>query len=225
MRKTAALATLTLSLLLAPHAFAQTLDDVVGSVLKEYGGAAAWQKVTTIRETGTVVPAMGSGNGAATRFWQKPDKLRIEIVYPTRTELRVLDGDHGTNNGKDVTGPGLDAMKLQAARLALPLLLIEKRASLHDSGMSGGFRAIEIPLSASLTVSMDIDPKTWHIVRSTGKTAGMDFVVDYNDFRRVDGLLFAFGESGMAQGTPTAKTTLGAIVINGPATPPPPAAK
>jgi hypothetical protein len=225
MRKTAALATLTISLLLAPHAFAQSLDDVVANVLKEYGGAAAWLKVTTIRETGTVVPAMGSGNGAATRFWQKPDKLRIEIVYPARTELRILDGDHGTNNGKDVTGPGLDAMKLQAARLALPLLLIEKRGSLHDAGMSSGFRVVEIPLSASLTVSMDIDPKSWHIVRSTGKTTGMDFVVDYSDFRRVDGLLFAFSESGMAQGTPTAKTTIDAIVINGPATPPPPAAK
>ena len=215
-----------LSLFLAtPAAFAQSLDDVVASVLKEYGGAAAWQKVTTIRETGTVIPAMGSGNGATTRSWQKPDKLRIEIVYPTRTELRVLDGDHGTNNGKDVTGPGLDAMKLQAARLALPLLLVEKRASLHDGGMRDGFRVIEVPVSASLTVGMDIDPKTWHIVRSTGKTTGMDFVVDYNDFRRVDGLLFAFGESGMAQGTPTAKTTIDAIVINGPATPPPPAAK
>lgn len=225
MRNTAALATLTLSFLLAPHAHAQSLDDVVASVLKEYGGAAAWQKVTTIRETGTVVPAMGSGNGATTRSWQKPDKLRIEIVYPTRTELRVLDGDHGTNNGKEVTGPGLDAMKLQAARLALPLLLVEKRASLHDGGMRDGFRIIEVPVSASLTVGMDIDPKTWHIVRSTGKTTGMDFVVDYNDFRRVDGLLFAFTESGMAQGTPTAKTTLDAIVINGPATPPPPAPK
>jgi hypothetical protein len=226
MRKTAAaLATLTLSFLLAPHARAQSLDDVVASVVKEYGGAAAWQKVTTIRQTGTVVPAMGSGNGAATRFWQKPDKLRIEIVYPTRTELRVLDGDHGTNNGKEVTGPGLDAMKLQAARLALPLLLIEKRASLHDARMSNSFRVIEVPLTASMTVSIDIDPKTWHIVRSTGKTTGMDFVVDYNDFHRVDGLLFAFSESGMAQGTPTARTTLGAIVINGPATPLPPAAK
>src|SRR5664279_170800 len=158
MRKTAALATLTLSLLLAPHARAQSLDDVVESVLKEYGGAAAWQKVTTIRETGQVVPAMGKGDGAMTRFWQKPDKLRIEIVYPARTELRVVDGDHGTNNGKEVTGPGLDAMRLQAARLALPLLLIEKRASLHDGGMRDGFRVIEVPVSTSLTVGMDIDP-------------------------------------------------------------------
>src|SRR5438045_2422931 len=101
MQNTAAAATLALSFFLAPHALAQSLDDVAGNVLKEYGGAAAWQKVTTIRETGTVVPAMGKGDGAATRFWQKPDKLRVEIVYPTRTELRVVAGDHGTNNGKE----------------------------------------------------------------------------------------------------------------------------
>jgi hypothetical protein len=225
MRNTAAVATLALSLILAPHVFAQSLDDVVGNVMKEYGGVPAWQKVTTIRETGTVVPAMRKGDGAVTRFWQKPDKLRVEIVYPERTELRVVDGDHGTNNGKEVTGPGLDAMKLQASRLALPLLLVEKRATLKDIGIRDGFRAIEIPLSSSLTVTIDIDPKSWHIVRSTGKTMGMDFVVDYNDFRRVGGLLFAFTESGMAQGTPTAKTTIGAIVVNGPEAPPAPAPK
>jgi hypothetical protein len=221
MRKLAAVITF----LIAPAAFAQSLDNVVASVMKEYGGVAAWQKVSTIRETGKVVPAMRKGDGATTRFWQKPDKLRVEIVYPERTELRIVDGDHGTNNGKDVAGPGLDAMKLQAARLALPLLLVDKRASLNDLGTRDGFRAIEIPLSSSLTVTVDIDPKSWHIVRSTGKTGGMDFVVDYNDFRRVDGLLFAFGESGMAQGTPTAKTTIDSVVVNGPAAPVPPPAK
>jgi hypothetical protein len=208
-----------------PSARAQSLDDVVGNVMKEYGGTAAWQKVSTIRETGKVVPAMRKGDGATTRTWQKPDKLRVEIVYPTETELRVVDGDRGTRNDKEVTGAGLDAMKLQEARLELPLLLVQKRASLRDVGMREGFHAIEIPVSASLTVTVDIDPKSWRIVRSTGKTTGLEFSVDYSDFRRVDGLLFAFAEGGMAQGMPTAKTTLDAIVINGPAAPPPPAAK
>jgi hypothetical protein len=225
MRNSAIIATLAIALVTSPAALAQSLDDVVGNVMKEYGGTAAWQKVSTIRETGKVVPAMRKGDGATTRFWQKPDKLRIEIVYPTEREVRVVDGDHGTRNDKEVIGPSLDAMKLQVARLALPLLLVEKRASLRDIGMRDSFRAIEIPLSASLTVTVDIDPKSWHIVRSTGKTTGLEFSVDYSDFRRVDGLLFAFAEGGAAQGMPTAKTTLDAIVINGPAAPPPPAAK
>src|ERR1700692_4612407 len=55
MRKLAFLA----ALLLTANAHAQSLDDVVSKVMKEYGGTAAWQKVTTIRETGKVVPAMG----------------------------------------------------------------------------------------------------------------------------------------------------------------------
>ena len=218
-------ATLAIALVTSPAASAQSLDVVVGNVMKEYGGTAAWQKVTTIRETGKVVPAMRKGDGATTRFWQRPDKLRIEIVYPTEREVRVVDGDHGTRNDKDVTGPSLDAMKLQAARLALPLLLVEKRVSLRDAGVRDGFRAIEIPLSASLTVTVDIDPKSWHVVRTTGKTTGLEFVVDYSAFRRIDGLLFAFVGAGTAQGMPTAKTTLDVIVVNGPAAPLPPAAR
>lgn len=225
MRNLAIISTLAVALVTSPSARAQSLDDVVGNVMKEYGGTVAWQKVTTIRETGKVVPAMRKGDGATTRFWQKADKLRIEIVYPTEREVRVVDGDHGTRNDKEVTGPSLDAMKLQVARMALPLLLVEKRASLRDIGMRDGFRAIEIPVSASLAVTVDIDPKSWHIARSTGKTTGLEFSVDYSDFRRVDGLLFAFAEGGMAQGMPTAKTTLDTIVINGPSAPTPPAAK
>src|ERR1700704_1632016 len=125
MRKLVVIATFLIVPLIAPAALAQSLNVVVGNVMKEYGGTPAWQKVSTIRETGKVVPAMRKGDGAATRFWQKPDKLRIEIAYPTEREVRVVDGNHGTRNDKEVTGPSLDAMKLQAARLALPLLLVD----------------------------------------------------------------------------------------------------
>jgi outer membrane lipoprotein-sorting protein len=213
------------ALLFAAGAHAQSLDDVVSNVMKEYGGLPAWQKVTSLGETGTVVPMMRKGDGKMTRFWQKPDKLRIEIVYPTNSEVRVVDGDHGTRNDKEVTGGSLDAMKLQAARLALPTLLAEKRASLHDLGLHDGLHAVEIPLSATLTLTVTIDPKTWHIVRSTGKASGLEFIVDYSDFRRVNGLLFPFAEAGSAQGMPTATTKIESVVINAPPAPPPPPAK
>jgi outer membrane lipoprotein-sorting protein len=220
MRKLSILA----ALLLAATAHAQSLDDVVSNVMKEYGGQAAWEKVTSLRESGTVVPMMRKGDGKVTRFWQKPDKLRFDVTYPTEREVRIVDGDHGTRNDKEVTGGSLDAMKLQAARLALPLLLVEKRASLHDLDTKDGVRTIEIPLSASLTLTVTIDTKTSHILRSTGKASGLEFVVDFSDFRRVNGLLFPFAEAGMAQGMPTANTKLEAIEINASA-PPPPAAK
>ena len=221
MRKLSLLA----ALLIAGSIHAQSLDEVVSNVMKEYGGQPAWQKVTSLRETGTVVPMMRKGDGKVTRTWQGPGKLTVEIAYPTETEVRIVDGDHGTRNGKEATGGNLDGMRLQAARLELPMLLVTKRASLKDLGTKDGIRAIEIPLSESLALTVNIDPKTSHILRSTGKAGALEFQVDYSDFRRVGGLLFPFAEAGMAQGMPTANTKFDAIVVNAPATPPPPSAK
>jgi hypothetical protein len=76
-----------------------------------------------------------------------------------------------------------------------------------------------------LTLTVTVDTKTSHILRSIGKASGLEFVVDYSDFRRVSGLLFPFAEAGMAQGMPTANTKLEAIEINAPAAPPPSPAK
>jgi len=206
--------TILAALLVAVSAHAQSLDDVISNVMKEYGGKAAWAKVTSLHETGTVVPVMRKGDGKLTRTWSGPGKLNVEIVYPTNTEVRIVDGDHGTRNGTEVTGGNLDAMKLQAARLELPMLLVTKRATLKDLGMKDGVRSIEVPLSETLALTVNIDPKTSHILRSTGKAGTLEFVVDYSDFRRVGGLLFPFAEAGMAQGMPTANTKFDAIVVN-----------
>ena len=152
------------------------VDDLIAKVVNAYGGAAAWSKVTSFREIGTVTPAMRPGQGALTREWQRPDKLRVEIVYPTNTEIRIVNGDHGTQNGKEATGMGLDAMRLQAARLVAPLLLLEKKSSLHATGNS-----IEIALTRSMTLTLEIDLQSGHIVRSTSKTSGTEFSTDYSD--------------------------------------------
>lgn len=172
---------------------------LVDKVLTVYGGAAAWEKVASFRETGRVVSAMRSGEGKLDREWQRPDKLRVEIVYPSHTEVRVVDGDHGTQNGKAATGMGLDAMRLQAARLALPLLLAQKKSELKSAGPN----TIEIPLPGSMSITVTIDPATGHILKSVGKAEGIEFTTSYGDFKTVDGLLFAFREENTAQGMPT----------------------
>src|SRR6266550_3774170 len=138
------------------------LDNLIARVMAAYGGSAAWSKVAGFHETGTVTPAMRPDEGKLTRDWQRPDKLRVEIVYPTSTEVRVVDGDHGTQNGKDASGMGLDAMRLQAARLALPPLLIEKRQTLRQLENRN---VIEIPLTPSMTLTIEVDPATGRIVR------------------------------------------------------------
>ena len=196
--------------LLLVAALNNNLDDLIARVMTAYGGAAAWSKVTGFHETGTVTPAMRPDEGKLTRDFQRPDKLRVEIVYPTNTEVRVLDGDHGTQNGKDASAMGLDAMRLQAARLALPQLLIEKRQTLRQLENQN---VIEIPLTPSMTLTVEIDPATGRIVKSTGKATGVEFSTSYSDFRTVDGLLFAFREENSAGNTKTGTNQIATLQV------------
>jgi hypothetical protein len=54
-----------------------------------------------------------------------------------------------------------------------------------------------------MTLTVEIDPATGRIVKSTGKATGVEFSTLYSDFRTVDGLLFAFREENSAGSTKT----------------------
>ena len=66
-------------------------------------------------------------------------------------------------------------MRLQAARLALPLLLAQHKGALRDLGTHDDVRSIEITLDAPLTMTIDIDPKTSRVVRSVGRSKDVAF--------------------------------------------------
>jgi hypothetical protein len=108
-------------------------------------------------------------------------------------------------------------MTLQWARLAIPILLLEQRAKLHDLGEKEGLRVIEIPLNDTLTVMAAVDPKTFHVVRSASKGTmngqTIEFVTEYKDLRKQDGLLFAFTEENFAQGMKTADTKIESVKV------------
>ena len=193
-------------ILVASTASAGIVDDVIAA----YGGADAWKKVKSFRQVGTVASPMRPAPGDVTRLWTRPDKLTIEIVYPTSKETRIVDGDHGTQNGKEASGMGLAAMRLQAARLALPALLIDRKA---DVKVRDG-NVLEVTIAPAMTVTMEIDPKTNRVLRSVSKAEGIEFATAYSDFKSVEGLLFPFSEENFANGTKTATTTLTKIEVN-----------
>lgn len=201
------------ALLLPPAALASDLDALVAKVVEAYGGSAAWAKVTSIEAKGRVEPSMRKGPGAMTRNWSAAGNLRVEIVYPDKTEVRALENGKGTNNGRASSAMELDGMRLQAARLALPRLLADKKASLRDLGTKDNVRSIEIALDAPLTVTVDIDPATGRIVRSVGRTKDVAFTTVYSDFRMVNGLLMAFHEENSAMGMKTADIYLEKVEV------------
>lgn len=196
--------------------------SIVDEVIAAYGGVAAWSAIDSIGETGTVTSSMRGTTGKVTRELRPPDHLRIVIEYPNETEIRLVDGKTGTRNGEPVTGPQLDAMRLQYARMDLPRLLVARRSAIIDRGEQArrGARVhvIEIPLPDGLSLIAEIDPATKHITHTTGTLAvagggRMSFESDYFDFKFVGERLFAFREVTSAGGVVTGETRLKSIDV------------
>ncbi len=235
MRRTAAV--LLAAILFAWPAVSTGADEVLDLVKKSvnaYGGEKALATLIFL-ESGKLTATMRGGKeGSIARLYQRPDKLRVEITFGDETpEVRILDGKTGWRQSLEASGMPLDAMVLQAARFALPLNLLQRWRDLKDKGMVARdgrkLRVIELPLGGKLSITAEIDPATGRILRSTAKSAGgmggmsmsvggtpgagVEFATTYDDFRKVDGFLFAFKEGNFAMGQHTGDTVLEKIEI------------
>lgn len=206
----------------APAGTPAPLVALVKKAVEAYGGRAALERFRACIEEGEVSSLMlGRGIGKLRRVWEAPRKLRVSIAYAGSPEMRILDGARGWRDGKEVSGPPYYAMVLQAARLGLPLSLIENLASLEDKGAAQvdgrSVRAVELPLGDGMSVMAEIDPGTGRILRATGRFDGagphLQFTAVYSDFRTVQGVLVPFREANFAQGNQTGETTLSRVEL------------
>jgi len=79
---------------LAPAAFAQSVDEVVGRHLEARGGLDRIKAVDSARFTGT----MRVGGEVEAPFvwtWKRPNKLRVEFTIQGQTGIQVFDGESG----------------------------------------------------------------------------------------------------------------------------------
>jgi len=202
----------------------EDLGALVEKIVSAYGGKAALESMTAVRETGRVEAAMRVGSsGPVVRTFARPLKLRVEIGEPAKpSEVRVVDGAKGWRNGKESTGVGYEAMILQAVRLDLPFQLLSQRKVLVERELmdyqTKRLRVIEMPLEGGLTVTAGVDAETGRVLfskgtTSAGSTGSMTFETRYDDFRMVDGRLFAFKETNLAGGTKTADILLSKVEL------------
>jgi hypothetical protein len=187
------------------------LDALVDQVLERYGGRAALEKASARLDEGTTSSSLHPGQvGRIRRVLDRRGSLRVEVRFPDgEGEVRILHRGRGTRNGADVTGtaPHL-AMVLQAARLRLPLLLHEGRSRLVDLGLlereGKVLRVVELPIGDGMLIQCGIDPVSLRIVRTAGQVPGpgpgLQFATEYDDFRRVNGVLVPFLEANFAPG-------------------------
>jgi len=191
---------------------------LVARCVAAHGGRAAVARAARSEQVGTVTSLVlhPGAAGRMGRAYERSGRLRVEIRYPGEEgEIRVLDGGKGWRQGKEVGGPFLASMMLQAARLDLPALLESWEARLEDRGTLelGGrtLRVLALSIAPTLTVEAAIDPATGRILRSRGLATGstpVEFVTNYEDYRTVDGVLVAFKEINWANGKNTGETVL-----------------
>jgi hypothetical protein len=216
---------LTLLLLANGAKAADDAQSFLAFMVEAYGGEAALRKVATVRQTGQLLAQRGGTvPGKIERLMQMPDRLKIVIDHPgDLAEKRVLVDSNSWRDGKETTLPQHASMVLQTARLRLPLLFYDRKAEVKDMGIiegEGGAKArgLSLILSEGVGLYLFADPKTGRILQSTniidldGQT--FEFGTVYADYRKVDGLLFAFKEEHVAMGRYTGTTTLEKVEIN-----------
>lgn len=205
-------------------ASAGDFDGLLAKMAQAYGGTNRLGKAVIVRETGRVEAAIRMGNsGSLVRIFEPPLKLRVQVGHPVQGgEVRVLDGGRGWRDGTRVTGGAFDAMLLQALRLDLPEELLSHKSALIERKpmqyRGKRLQVLELPMDRGMSLTAGIDPVTGRILFSKAVSANLpsgpiSFETYYQDFRRVDGRLYAFKEVNLAGGFQTAETYLSKVEI------------
>ncbi len=209
------LALLAFCLLLSAGARAD-LASFLEAVVQAHGGGAT---PGAVHERG-VTESPRRGKGPVERWWQAPDRFRIEIAYPGGAESRLLHGAEAWQQGRPATPALRSAAVLQAARMALPWRLREQAERIIDLGtlpLGDGkeARTLEWRLGEGLRVIVEIDAKTRLILRSRGvmtiNGASMEFATGYEDYQMVAGRRVAMTERHFAMGQYIGHTQLESV--------------
>ena len=194
-----------------PQSGQPKIDDVISHVIDAYGGEKALRGVAGFHARGNQWALQSDQPIETERWFARPDRLRLELNYPDHHETRVTDGDHGwTGDSMTTLRPAdemkLIAMRMQTARLDIPLRLLEHKDKIESRGTDPDDRIVlRVPVDAELYIDYHIDPKTYHITRMVAGKPGwpMEFSADYDQFQMVGGVLVPYRETTYAGHTKT----------------------
>lgn len=227
--KTKLPAFLILILAIAPPspAPASAMDSLIDRILSAYGGKKL-ETVKAYRIVGRVTARMRRTEGKMVRLLERPNRLLVDLAYDVNPERRYLDRRQGwrtdpSGSGiREVDGPLLKAMILQAARANIPWILSERRQEVTQiPHLKVGERmamGMQVILEPGLILRLYAEPGTARVVYSQAilntEKLKTHFETAYSDFREVDGVLFAHHEENWASGFHTGTTEIHKITVN-----------
>lgn len=200
------------------------VEESLNKVITEYGGAENLKKLNSHKLMWDMNAVSRGDKGRDIRFVVLPNKLRVELQYTNSAESRIINGAAGARGSSValsmVSGPPLDAMKLQRMRLYSPLTLLSKKDELVISE-SGPYTVLTLK-EGTLTGNYYINNSTNRIDRFVGEMtmpgapggAKMEFVTEYSDFEVIEGVLLAKREVKFAGGVNTAVLALSGYKFN-----------
>jgi hypothetical protein len=193
------------------HSQSHDLDQLLGQIIKAYGGEEHLRKLDEQVQEWSVVALMGNRHGTDLRTMRAPDQLKVELTYPGKKETRIVNGEtsyviYGQKSVQAAAQPQRDAMRLQLMRLYSPLVLRDKRDFLTLTA-DGESHAITL-LEHGVRVDYLVNTESWRIEKVVGSLvvngSKMQFVTEYSDFTFHDGVLVHQRENKFAGGVNTA---------------------
>jgi hypothetical protein len=204
----------------APCLAEPDVDALLDSVVRAYGGPSAIARLETLRVDGMLQAHTRGVKAQVRRDIASPRKLRVTIIYPQRTEVRILDGDRGWRGSgfhqEEVRGISHLAMVYQFVRSTLPRSMLEEREKLVSRGerteQANRYIVLHLPWIPGLAIDFWIEEETRRVARVEGTLSQahmqMSLATHFGDFRKVEGLLFPHAEENFAGGHHAASTEI-----------------
>ncbi len=195
---------------------AKELDKqlIIDKMISSYGGEDKLLQLLSYKQTWNIEFMTSDSSGFDHREVVMPDYLRTEIVYPDRTEVRILNKDSGKKifSGKvtPIKGPMINAVKLQLMRLYNPLVLKNKLNSLSVSQNSKQY-IFELE-NDGMKVEYIVSKRSLFIEKTIGRLQigprKMKFLTKYDDYKSVNGVMLPHKETKFVGSMNTAVMTL-----------------
>ena len=198
-------------MLWAVPAFTQTADEIIEKHLAATGGRAALGKVTSRMSNGTIAltTPVGELKGTIDLYQKKPNKTRTLVKIDATaigggqiTSDQRFDGTSGYvidsfNGNRDITGDQLEAMK--SGSFPTPFLNYKESGMTvalgnHEKVDTRDAYVVQLTPKAGPGVKAFFDVETFMLVKTiitinVPQLGGpIDQVVEFSDFRDVDGI-------------------------------------
>jgi outer membrane lipoprotein-sorting protein len=199
---------------------AQTVDEVLAKHTTAMGGLDHMKALKTVYMEGVSVGQ--NGNEVIQKIYKGCGKgYRREIDFGMGTMMMVAN-ESGAWSTNPRSGGAFEAMPADAAKAMAETEmdctgpLVDAVSKGHKAELIGKetingaeCHAVKLTLKSGRDITYYIDSKTGYVVRQKSKGGGMrrqgadpnqEYIVDFSDFRKVDGYVFPFTQTPQGMG-------------------------